>query len=70
MKREREPEAPVAQADVELESGCLLCGGPISLRVVGRSAATYCRSCHWISRPHLHHHPDGMHLFHPSRMFA
>ena len=68
MKRESEPEAP--QADVELEQGCILCGGALSLRVVGRSAATYCRSCHWISRPHLHRHRDGMQLFHPSRMVA
>ncbi len=68
MKREREPEPP--QADVELEEGCILCGGALSLRVVGRSAATYCRTCHWISRPHLHPHHDGMHLLHPPRMVA
>jgi len=70
MRREREPEAPQAPPDVELERGCLLCGGPISLRVVGSTAATYCRSCHWISRPHLHRHGDGVHLFHTSRMMA
>ena len=70
MRPEREPEAPQAQADVELEQGCILCGGALSLRVVGRSATTYCRACHWISRPHLHHHHGEMHLFHPSRMVA
>jgi len=70
MRPEREPEAPQAQADVELEQGCILCGGALSLRVVGRSATTYCRACHWISRPQLHHHHGEMHLFHPSRMVA
>ena len=70
MKREHEPEAPEVQADVELEQGCLLCGGPLQLRLVGGSAATYCRSCRWISRPHLHRQADGVHLFHPSRLAA
>ena len=70
MKPDQESETPTAQPDVELEQGCLLCGGPLSLRVVGSSAATYCRTCHWISRPHLHRHGDGVHLFHPSRMVA
>jgi len=66
MKREREPEAPQVQADVELEEGCILCGGALSLRVVGHLATTYCRSCHWISRPQKR----GMHLFHPPQMVA
>jgi hypothetical protein len=70
MKSEPVANAPEVPADIELEQGCMLCGGPLSLRVQGRSAATYCRSCRWISRPHLHHHQDGMHLLHPSRMFA
>jgi hypothetical protein len=66
MKRDREREPEASQADVEVEQGCILCGGALSLRVVGRLATTYCRSCHWISRPHKH----GMHLFHPPQMVA
>lgn len=70
MRRERESKAPQAQADVELEQGCILCGGALSLRVVESSATTYCRSCRWISRPHLHQHHGEMHLSHPSRLIA
>jgi hypothetical protein len=70
MRRVREAEAPETPADMELEEGCLLCGGPLSLRVVGSTVGTYCRSCRWISRPQLHRHQGEVHLVHPSRMVA
>ena len=70
MRSVRESKAPHVKPDVELEQGCILCGGSLSLRVVGNSATTYCRICRWISRPHLQQDDGGMRLFHPSRLIA
>jgi hypothetical protein len=65
-----EPAVEQQPNDVVLEHGCILCGGPLSMRVGLGSAGTYCAACHWISRPHLHRHDDRLHLVHPARMRA
>ena len=74
MRHDDEETGPVneavADADVEVEEGCILCGGTLSMRLVGGSAGSYCRSCHWISRPHVHRHADHVALVHPARLVA
>lgn len=66
----REPEVIEVPQDLELEDACILCGGTLSMRRSGHSAGTYCRTCHWISRPHVHHHRDHLALVHPARLVA
>jgi hypothetical protein len=38
-------------ADVELPTGCALCGGPLSVRFSSNGAYSVCLSCRWIARP-------------------
>jgi hypothetical protein len=53
--------------DVELENGCILCGGNLALRVTASGARSICRSCMWISRPQMQRHEDGnVHVTHPA----
>jgi hypothetical protein len=66
----REPQAEPKPNDVVLDHGCILCGGPLSMRVGPGSAVTYCAECHWISRPLVHRHHDELHLVHTAGMRA
>ena len=51
--------------DVELEEGCILCGGTLELRVSPGGASTYCRACRWISRPQMQRDAAGhVHVIH------
>jgi hypothetical protein len=53
--------------DVELDEGCILCGGPLELRVSASGACTYCRACRWISRPAMRRDDAGnVHVVHPA----
>jgi hypothetical protein len=53
--------------DVELEHGCILCGGRLELRVSSTGARTYCRACRWISSPQMQRDDDGnVHVVHPA----
>ena len=69
MRREREATEE-ATTELEVAEACILCGGTLSMRVGARSAGTYCRTCHWISRPHVHRHDDHVSLVHPARLVA
>ncbi|HEY6005446.1 MAG TPA: hypothetical protein VIV57_21380 [Anaeromyxobacter sp.] len=51
--------------DFSIEGGCMLCGGALEVRVTATGARTVCRSCRWISRPHMLRSEDGVHVVHP-----
>ena len=38
-------------AEVELPTGCALCGGPLAVRFSSSGAYSVCVSCRWIARP-------------------
>lgn len=56
--------------DFSLEGGCILCGGDLSVRVSPGRARTVCKSCRWISRPHMEREEDGVHVVHPAGLLA
>jgi hypothetical protein len=65
----REPGIRAAtdeQGDVTLPEGCILCGGPLALRVREGTARTYCARCRWISRPHMRREDGAIHVVHPA----
>jgi hypothetical protein len=69
MRREAESTAKTEQEvrDIELDHGCILCGGQLELRLSPAGAATYCRSCRWISRPQMQRDEQGrVHVIHPA----
>jgi hypothetical protein len=59
-------ETPPVAPDVELDGGCLVCGGVLSIRIRPGSARSVCRTCGWHSRPHLHREEDGFQVHHPA----
>ena len=62
-----EPQVPTTDTkDLRLPNGCLLCGGDLDLRVTDGAARSFCGHCHWISRPHMQRHEDGIHIVHPA----
>jgi hypothetical protein len=68
MRREAESTPTTEQAvrDVELDHGCILCGGKLELRLSAGGATSYCRTCRWISRPQMQRDDDGqVHVIHP-----
>ena len=56
--------------DLDLEAGCLLCGGVLSIRIRPGSARSVCRTCGWHSRPHVLREQGGVHLHHPAGAVA
>ncbi len=66
----RDPVMAEETTELELEEACILCGGTLSLRVGAGTAGSYCRTCHWISRPHVHRHRNHLSLVHPARLMA
>jgi len=52
-------------ADLELPSGCTLCGGTLAIRISSAGARSVCRQCRWLSRPHLHGNDGDFELVHP-----
>jgi hypothetical protein len=67
MRREAtQHSAAGEQGDVTLPEGCILCGGPLALRFRAGTARTYCRSCRWISAPHMRRAGDAIHVVHPA----
>ncbi len=69
MKAERDVTTETAAGefrDLELPEGCILCGGDLAVRLAAGSAASYCKRCRWISRPHMQREVDGVHVIHPA----
>lgn len=52
--------------EFSLEGGCILCGGDLEVRITAGGACSLCRSCRWISRPHMRRGEDGVHVMHPA----
>jgi hypothetical protein len=58
-------------ADFILPEGCMLCGGAMSIRrTPGGGTHGYCSQCHWLSRPQLRMHPNGLEIAYATRAFA
>lgn len=55
---------------MRFEGGCLVCGGDLEVRLEAGRAGSYCRTCHWISRPRLERHGGQVSLAHPPGGFA
>jgi hypothetical protein len=51
-----------------MEGACLLCGGDLQVRVGPGGARTFCRSCRWLSRPHMRRGEDGVQVIHPAAL--
>jgi hypothetical protein len=56
--------------DFSLEGACILCGGDLAVRLTPGRARTVCKACRWISRPHMRHEEDGVHVVHPAGLLA
>lgn len=66
-------ESRTAESEVgemRFEGGCLVCGGDLEVRLEAGRAGSYCRTCHWISRPRLERHGGQVSLAHPPGGFA
>lgn len=58
-------------AEFVLPQGCMLCGGAVNIRKTpGGGAHSYCSHCHWLSRPRLRMHKDGLELSFATNAFA
>ncbi len=56
--------------DFSLEGGCILCGGDLDVRVTAGTTRTVCRTCRWISRPHMVRADEGVQVIHPAAGIA
>ena len=56
--------------DFSLEGGCILCGGDLEVRITAGTTRTFCRTCRWISRPHMVRGEEGVHVVHPAAGLA
>jgi hypothetical protein len=64
--RNTRQEAPGEEArDFRLDGGCVVCGGPIDVRVLPGSVRAYCAPCGWISRPLLWQSSGQVAIAHP-----
>lgn len=50
-------------AETTLPSACLVCGGDLALKVSGRRAVSYCKSCHWVGKPEVTVTFNGLKVF-------
>jgi hypothetical protein len=67
--RHEEAKKTVAAAggpEFSLPGGCILCGGDLDVRVTASGARSVCKSCRWISRPHMRRGEDGVEVIHPA----
>lgn len=69
MRHERHTEA-AGPREFSLEGGCILCGGDLSVRLTAGTARSFCKSCRWISRPHMRKAEGGVQLLHPAGLLA
>jgi hypothetical protein len=47
-------------SEVELPSGCVICGGDLHVRMTADGAMSYCPSCHHIGRARATVKGDGL----------
>lgn len=52
--------------DLTLPEGCMLCGGELVIRLSPAGAASVCKACRWISRPHFTGDGSSVQLSHPA----
>ncbi|HEX9052113.1 MAG TPA: hypothetical protein VF841_16400 [Anaeromyxobacter sp.] len=69
MRQELTTDASESR-DFSLEGACILCGGDLAVRMSPGRASTVCKSCRWISRPHMMREGDGVHVVHPAGLVA
>jgi hypothetical protein len=56
--------------DFTLEGGCIVCEGPLAVRVSPGACRGCCAACGWISRPILWETGTGMSILHPPLALA
>ncbi|HTN52929.1 MAG TPA: hypothetical protein VML50_11040 [Anaeromyxobacter sp.] len=66
MKPDSESVARIPPHDFVLPGGCLLCGGDLDVRMTAGGAASYCKACRWMSRPHLRREDGQVQVIHPA----
>jgi hypothetical protein len=47
-------------AETTLPNACVLCGGDVELKVTGKLARSYCKTCHWVGKPDVSVTFDGL----------
>jgi hypothetical protein len=47
-------------AEFDIPGGCLLCGGPLAVRVSPAGAYSCCIPCRWVSHPQLEASSKGI----------
>jgi len=62
----RETIETEGRRDLSLAGGCMLCGGDLDVRITAGATRTVCKTCRWISRPHLVRGEEGVHVVHPA----
>lgn len=60
-----ETDTPVAEFTVP--EGCIVCGGELTIRArPGGVSGSYCPSCHWVARPTVRAHGQGLEIAYPT----
>jgi hypothetical protein len=57
-------------ADLELPNGCVLCGGPVSVRVSPNAAYSVCIPCRWWVRASVAFRPGGIEVMYTTTAAA
>ncbi|HVP67650.1 MAG TPA: hypothetical protein VMT17_10355 [Anaeromyxobacteraceae bacterium] len=57
-------------AEFTVDGGCVVCGGPMAVRVTPGAARGYCPRCAWISRPLVWQAGGGLAIAHPPLALA
>jgi hypothetical protein len=53
-------------ADFELPEGCLLCSGPLAVRVTPGGSGSCCVPCRWLARPSVELSGDSVQVSYPT----
>lgn len=61
-----ETETEEDTREISLPGGCILCGGDLDVRMGPDGAGSFCKSCRWISRPHMKREGTQVHVIHPA----
>jgi len=62
---ENASELATETAEFTIEGGCVVCHGPMAVRVTPGSTRGYCARCGWISRPIVWQSETGIAVLNP-----
>ena len=57
-------------ADIELPNGCVVCGGPVSVRVTQGTTYSVCVPCRWVARAAVSFRPGGIEVMYTTTAVA